>query len=394
MNVLIVSEVFFLDDPGGAARVHWEIARGIVRHGHSVYMLARQVNKKSSRQEEYDGVQVLRYPWHPRNPLLSLWLARGMVQDLPVLPDVLHVHEPFSGLIAYWFKISAHIPELYFFYSSWAQEYRIRQQFNRTLNPIHHIGAWVRNSLEGFTIHCSDCVVTLSQFTADQLQFYHPVSQDKIVKINGAVDTERFQPGRAVVEARKTLGWPPDKKILLTVRRLEARMGLGNLLEALAELVRDERDLHLYIVGQGSLRAYLEEKVRDLRLEAAVTFAGLVAEDSLPLCYQAADVFVLPTQELEGFGLVTVEALACGCPVVGTRVGATPEILGPLDPSLLVDGTTPAEIARALENFLRREESWPDLRRQCAAYAREKYAWDRVVGEVEELTARLCQKRI
>ena len=393
MNLLIGSEVFFLDDPGGAARTPWEIARGLAERAHQVCILTRQVSGNTPRQEECDGVQVLRYPWYPGNPLRSLRAARRLVRHLPARPDVLHTHQPFPGLVARELRAAAGIPELYFFHSPWAREYQIRQRFGHSLNPIHSVGAWIRGRVEDFVIRRADCIVTHSQFMTDQLQLYHPVVPDKLVRINGAVDTARFQPTHTVMKARKILDWPQNKKILLTVRRLEARMGLDALLEALAELVRDERDLHLYVVGRGELRAYLEEKVRDLRLETAVTFAGLVADDLLPLCYQAADVFVLPSQELEGFGLVTVEALACGCPVVGTRVGATPEILEPLDPSLLVDGTSPTEIALALRRFFRRQDDWPDIRRKCAVYAREKYNWDRVLSDVEELTARLCRMR-
>ena len=167
-------------------------------------------------------------------------------------------------------------------------------------------------------------------------------------------------------------------------------MGIENLLRAVAELAGEEPGLHLYVVGQGSLRGPLEQQTAALQLGDRVHFTGRMADKLLPLCYQAADAFVLPTEQLEGFGLVTVEALASGCPVVATPVGATPEILEPLDPNLLATGPAPTQIAAALRDFLGRRESWPQLRRQCWKHARSRYTWEGVVTRIEEMSADLC----
>ena len=390
MNILIATEVFFPDDPGGAARVPWEVARGLVPRGHRVHLLARKVHPETSRCEERDGVRVLRYPWSPRNPVLSLWRAARMVRAHRCAPDVLHIHQPLEGLAVHRSGCRVRVPEIYFFHSPWAQEFRLRQEGARALGLIQRLGVWTRGRLEDRALRRADRIVTLSEYMTGQLRAHHAVPEDRLARIRGAVDIERFHPGRPVADARRELGWPLDQPILLTVRRLEPRMGIENLLLALAELAASEPDLHLYIVGQGSLRAPLEKQVADLQLGQRVSFTGPVADEVLPLCYQAADAFVLPTQQLEGFGLVTVEALVSGCPVVGTPVGATPEILEPLDPALLAAGPAPHEIAAALRGLLARRGSWPHLRRQCWQYARGRYTWDGVISSVERLSAALC----
>src|SRR5439155_1469356 len=134
---------------------------------------------------------------------------------------------------------------------------------------------------------------------------------------------------------------------------------LGTLLRARPLVVSRRADAQLLIAGAGSRRADLEALAGSLGIAEHVRFVGFVPDADLPLYYQAADCFVLPTRELEGFGLVTVEALACGTPVLGTPVGATPELPDPLDPGLVFDAATPEAIGERLVGFLRRLEHEP-----------------------------------
>jgi glycosyltransferase involved in cell wall biosynthesis len=146
-------------------------------------------------------------------------------------------------------------------------------------------------------------------------------------------------------------------------------------------------DFLLLIGGAGSLRAHFERLAASLDLQPHVRFLGFIPEADLPRYYQAADAFVLPTRELEGFGLVTVEALACGTPVLGTAVGATPEILRPLNPLLLFRDQTPEAMAehlgRLLETHLHEREAIRHLRWACRRHVEEHYNWDASVHRLE-----------
>src|SRR5439155_8299100 len=130
------------------------------------------------------------------------------------------------------------------------------------------------------------------------------------------------------------------------------------------------------------LAAALRARAAALGLDASVRFIGFVPEDELPSYYAAADASVLPTQRLEGFGLVTLESLACGTPVIGTRVGATPELLAPIDGALLVDPPTAPALAAAIGAFLARADR-AGLKARCRAHT-EAYAWDRVAVQLED----------
>src|SRR5437899_12651573 len=154
------------------------------------------------------------------------------------------------------------------------------------------------------------------------------------MKIVGGADVERFHPSGTREAQRQALGLPGDRPLLFTLRNLEPRMGLDTLIRAMATVRERFPRVLLLIGGSGSLRPLLETLTISLSLSEHVRFLGFVPERDLPAYYGAAAAFVLPTRELEGFGLVTVAALACGTPVLGTPGGATPAILEPPTRSL------------------------------------------------------------
>ena len=114
-----------------------------------------------------------------------------------------------------------------------------------------------------------------------------------------------------------------------------------------------------------------------------VTFVGFVDDSDLVRYYQAADLFVLPSLAFEGFGMVTLEALACGTPAVGTPIGATPEILDRLAPQLLLGGTEPHAIRRGIGAMLSDDDAAGRLRALCRKYVETHYGWDRAVDALE-----------
>ena len=164
--------------------------------------------------------------------------------------------------------------------------------------------------------------------------------------IHPGVDLERFSPGSRS-ESRERIGLSATSFVAVCARRLVPRTGVGVLLEAWA----DERlpsDRQLLIVGDGADREELSRTVDRLRLGERVRFLGRVDDVTLVNAYRAADVAVLPSLALEGFGLVVLEALACGVPVVATRVGGLPEALDGLDRSLVVQPQDPDALVRRL----------------------------------------------
>jgi len=170
-------------------------------------------------------------------------------------------------------------------------------------------------------------------------------------------------------------------------------MGVETLLDAFA--AAETAGAHLYIAGDGPLREELAARARRLGVADAVTFLDYVPDDALGPLYASADVFVLPTLELEGFGLVTLEALASGLPVVGTTAGATPELLGDLADDVPASLLVPPGDADALSAAI---DAWTGLSaasrsaagRACRAYVLDSgYTWAAVTDRLEALFAEL-----
>jgi glycosyltransferase involved in cell wall biosynthesis/SAM-dependent methyltransferase len=406
LRVLMVSDVSPCYPAGGGERMLWEQARRLAARGHDVRVVARaDAEGGAPRFHEREDVRIRSFPVNRRSiagfVMSSILGARRATSEELAREgaDLLHLHQPLAGYGALALSAGRRLPSLYSFYSPSPLEYRSR----RGMTARHRaglVGASGAAMLWAFERACLkrvELVHVLSHFAASQVWKLYAVPSDRIVMIPGAASTERFQPAADRRAIRLSLGIAPDRSLLFTVRNLESRMGVDNLLRAMSMLKSRRPDAVLLIGGAGSLRGALEAQSRALGIDDRVTFLGFVPDEALPRYYQAADVFVLPTRELEGFGLVTVEALACGTPVLGTPIGATPEILRPLCASLVLGGTAPDAIAQGLERFLeekaRDPEGYERLRLACRAHCERHYTWALATPRLERALRRVVGRR-
>ncbi|MFQ5931491.1 MAG: glycosyltransferase family 4 protein [Nitrospiraceae bacterium] len=407
LRVLMMSDVSPVEIRGGAERVLWEQASRLAAVGHKVHVLSRSPTNGVGETVERQGVRISHFPADRRSFvrffLNSIREARhAAARELTEAgADVLHLQQPLSGFGALNSAVGRRVPSLYTFHSPAPLEYR-----SRLRTTAHHRGGlagafgivllWF---LEGLCLRRVTRIHVLSDFSTDLLRKLYRIGPKRIVKIPGGVDTKRFRPAEDRDAIRKALGIPTGTFVLLTVRNLEPRMGLDSLVRAMAILRQQAPDLVLLVGGAGSLRSDLEALTDSLGLGGHVRFLGFIPDSELPHYYQACDAFVLPTRELEGFGLVTAEALACGTPVLGTPVGAIPEILGELQPDLLFEGTGPEAIARGILKHLEMAQANPQgfeaLRQRCRDYATARFGWDQVIKQLEQELVNLtgCAER-
>jgi len=378
-----------------------ELAKRLSLKGHKVTFLVPKISPRLKEREISEGIRIIRYSF---GSTLFLTIVSKILNCHSAFRrilkgeefDLLCIHFAYSALGILLFQKTKNLPIVRIFHGPWANEYREEMKSNLERSSGHMkkcllpMRQWlvykVMYSIEKFCLDRSNKIAVLSEFSKNSLITNYNVPGGKIKVIAGGVDTQRF----ALVDNKKEtikrqLGLPKDKIILLTIRRFTPRMGLENLIEAMSYVVKKKKDVLLVIGGAGFLKERLECLVDRYALEKNIQFKGFIPEEQLPLYYQAADVFILPTIALEGFGLIILEALACGTPVLGTPVGAIPEVLGRLNQNFLFKDTKPISMAQGILDFLSspyKERYSPQWLRN---YVKENYSWENITSQIEDL---------
>ena len=240
----------------------------------------------------------------------------------------------------------------------------------------------------------ADAVVAVSGFTRQALIELMDVADDKIALIYNGVDLARFSPGprNPALLRRYALD---GKQVLLTVGRLVPRKGIDTTIRALPALLDTFPDLHYLVVGRGPYRADLEALAAELGVSRHVSFAGGVPDDELVDHYRLCDLFVMPNRELanhdtEGFGLVFLEANACGKPVIGGRAGGVVEAVRDGQNGLLVDGDDVAALERTIASVLG-DAAFADALATRGLAIAQASGWESRAQQFNRLCARLLR---
>ncbi|WP_036480082.1 glycosyltransferase family 4 protein [Myxosarcina sp. GI1] len=310
-------------------------------------------------------------------PLLKRWLKlRSSFQQQITQHDYDLIVSHFSLFAFPVLNLLQNRPLVTHFHGPWALESDVETQ--------KLIAIKVKKLVEQSVYKRSRQFIVLSKTFRDILHHQYGVPEEKIHIIPGGVDLNRFNIDISATEARDRLNWHLDRPTIFCIRRLARRMGLENLIAAIAKVRDRHRDVILYIAGKGVLATTLQQQISALELENNVKLLGYVSDEQLPLCYRAANFSVVPTLSLEGFGLIVVESLAAGTPVLGTAVGGIPEILQPFCNDLLFAGSSIAELAAGIDEALSGQRKLPS-QNDCLAYVKNNYSWKTVARQIEQV---------
>lgn len=393
IHVVVAAHDFYPDPgSGGTGRYVYETSRRLEDFGHQVSVVTRRRGDVPER-ETIEGVDVYRY-----DISIADESAPSILQQLPAAvrtvndhvtalsnpspPDIVSFQGPVTSLLLDRAVETA--PRIPTFHSPWPTEYGIKTRDDPEISWLRrNLNVGIRWLLERYALAKRDHVIALSNYMRDQLHDVYGSGIDATV-IPGGVDVEQFTP-----DAEPYGQMAGGEPAFLTVRRLSERMGHDRLLAAFS-VVRDAYpSAQLYIAGDGPLRDRLERQAEQLGVADSTTFLGYVPDSELPAAYASADLFVLPTQELEGFGLATLEALASGTPVVATPVGGTVEVLDGLDEKLpacpLTDGRTASDLAEGMGSWAGLD---PEVRSSagetCRRYVCDHYTWEQTASELQK----------
>jgi glycosyltransferase involved in cell wall biosynthesis len=351
---------WFPERAGGLDRMYYSLVGALPGAGVHV----RGVVAGSPRVAEDSGGAIQGFGLASRALPLRLMAARKALRREIARhrPDVISSHfalYTFPGL-----DVTRGIPQVSHFQGPWADESFVEGAATLSQRLKHH--------LEQSVYERSSRLIVLSRAFGDILTKRYGISPERVRVVPGCVDTAKFDVPFTRAEARLRLQLPQGRPIVLAVRRLVRRMGLEDLIDAIGEVKRHHPDVLLLIAGRGRLEAELQQRIDAAGLADNVKLLGFVPDAQLPALYRAATLSVVPTVALEGFGLITVESLAAGTPVLVTPVGGLPEAVAALSRDLVLPSTGAAAIADGMGGALSGRIALPDDD-ACRDYARNHF---------------------
>lgn len=213
-------------------------------------------------------------------------------------------------------------------------------------------------------------IIAISSTTKKSLVHDYGIPPEKIIVIPVGINLDEFKPLDDIKKIPSSI---------LYVGRLDKRKGVQYLIRALRYVVKGFPMAKLYIIGNGNLRDSLEKLARNEKVDDHVTFLGKVPMKDLVKWYNKAEVFVLPSL-FEGFGIVVLEAMACGTPVIGTKVAGIVDIIENKKTGILV----PPEDEKKLGEEIKRILNSPKMRKKIVyisrRYLKKKFEWESIVG--------------
>jgi len=358
---------------GGTGNVCYYQARELARRGHMVEVFTAAM-RGAPRTELTDGMRIHRLP-----ALLQIGNAPvlpGLVRALRGL-DLIHLHYPFI-LGAEMARAAAalyHTPLVISFHNDLIGDgarAAILALYQRASGALTVSGA------------ARICAVSLDHYYASNLGHALEDRRELAVELPNGVDVEHFNPSGPAADLA-AYGIPSSTKVVLFVAALDRAhhfKRLDRLLQAARHL---PPDVWLLIVGDGDLRAGYEQEARALGLAERTVFVGSVEHEAMPPFFRGAHLTVMPSTPPESFGLVLVESLACGTPVVAANIPGVRTVVEHGSDGLLVDADNPADLAAAIQRILADDTARQAMGQRGRAKVQTRYAWPVIGARLETI---------
>jgi phosphatidylinositol alpha-1,6-mannosyltransferase len=379
LKTLLVTSVF-PPKKGGSGRWFWEIYR---RQPREQVVIAAGEDRYQDEFDRTHSLQVVRLPlafptWGVCSPtgLRCYWRAYRTILRLVRTHEINCIHcgtlLP-EGLLGRLCCTRLGVPYLCYVHG---EELNIGQR-------SRELGWLMRRVLAG-----AQTIIANSENTARLLQTEWRLPPQRVSVLHPGTDTRLFVPALPDPAVRSRLGWT-DRRVILTVGRLQRRKGHDQLIAALDRIRQAVPNVLYAIVGDGEQRPQLEAMVQQKKLKSHVQFLGELDDSELLPCYQQCDLFVLPNRkiggDIEGFGLVLVEAQSCGKPVIAGMSGGTAETMQPGITGLTVDCESTTELAEVVAPLLQDSTRRAQMGRDAREWAVHQFDWEMLARRASEL---------
>ena len=361
---------------GGSGNVAYYLATHMALRGHEISIFTTSIDSNAST-EQYENINIYRHSTNFRikNRCMSLSMFLNATK---YKVDIIHAHltNSVNEFIIPRYTKRKNTPLIVTYHG----------------DPEKNMGGIIYKTGVCFyakyilekVLSRADVIISPSGYYIDESRFLGKY-RDKTVVIPNGINIDDFDILYPKEECRKKLGLPFDENIILFVGTLSLYKGPDVLLKAMPKVIKNIPNAKLVFVGSGPMRKGLEIRLRKLGVERHVKFAGFVEEGLKPLYYKAADVFCLPsTMNTESFGIVNLEAMACGVPIVASKIGGVPDVVKDGENGLLVPSSDSEALADAIVYLLENQ----DVREKMGKNGRRKvedYSWERIAEETEKI---------
>lgn len=369
---------FFPPHMGGIEKVSYEQSKRLTKSGYQIDVLTSKI--KGRNEQPAKGIRIFHYstlnlaerigvPY----PLLSIEAYRKFAQVIKTC-DLVHAH----GHVYMSSYIAGKVAKKY------KKPFILTQHntfidYQSMLNILEHLNDL---TVGKSVLKDADRVIVVSKKTMEYVLKLGADKSKTSVIYNG-VDIDRFHPANKG-ESRKKLGLPKNRKIILSVRRLVYKNGLDTLIESASRVAQNHPDTLFIVAGKGPSRKLIQDRIKELGIEDNIKLTGFVPGRLLPVYYDAADYFVLPSASGEGLPLVLLEAMACGLPVVATTVGGTPEIIKHMKNGVLVPPRNPEAMAETISKLLS-ERLGPAIGEEARKNVEENFSWEKNLRQLQDI---------
>jgi glycosyltransferase involved in cell wall biosynthesis len=382
-SILFARNLFLPEDLGGN-RYPYETIRRLGARGHPVTVATPRLHARFPRLE---GVAYRLYPiWRPHpaishlTNLASATLAARRVSAM----DVAIAGSYDAALALGWAGVVPRTPLVFLYHSEFYSEWVHARTFVRQVMRRYMA------AVERRVFQLSARIVAVSEFSATQIRSRLPGATDRVRVIPTGVETDYFVPPADRSAARAAIGVQTNEPIVLGVGRLAGVKQFDRLVTAFAVASARGLRARLIIAGDGPERQNLEHLVAIYGLQKRVQLAGYCDRPRLRALMQSADLQVC-CSAFENLSLAILEGMACGTPVMGTPGGGTPELVGQIDPSLVLENDHTHSLAEVLPVWLADPARLASLGERARQIAVDRYDWERVVDGLEAVCSEVAR---
>ncbi|HVQ44895.1 MAG TPA: glycosyltransferase family 4 protein [Candidatus Saccharimonadia bacterium] len=377
MKILVVTP-YFAPALGGLENYALNLAKELHEAGHDIVVVTANHRGNHRVHETINGLRIIRLPITAKlsnTPIGLGWYFQLRTIIHTEQPDLVNAHTPVPFIADMAVRAAGQIPTILTYHNDLAKSSLLGLVFTKLYYAL----------LGRRTLRLATRIITTSQYYAD-LSPYLAAHRGKIAVVPPGVDIAAYHSGidKTWLHQRHA-----GQKIVLFVASLKkshAHKGLNILLQSFARALSHEANLHLVVVGEGDGTAGYQQQANSLGLSSRVTFAGRVSDEALPRYFAGADVAVLPSVNAsEGFGMVLLEAQACGTPVIGSRIGGIPAVVEHGRTGELVAASSVPELTSSLLRILGDDAYAARLGRRGAETVAANFSWQHQAQRFEAI---------